>query len=109
MPSKLLTPAEVAELLRCSKKTLTQYVRTGALAYIRVGAGAVRPRRMFTEEDVQSFIDRQAQREAPPQSSIGPKGRRSKGTVSSARVYTFTALRDAGVGATLTNSRDRKT
>lgn len=109
MPSKLLTPAEVAELLRCSKKTLTQYVRAGALAYIRVGAGAVRPRRMFTEEDVQSFIDRQAQRETPPNPSTSHKGRRSKATLSNAKVYAFSAIPRPGAAATLTNSRGRKT
>lgn len=61
----LLTPAEVAARLRCSRKTLDAHVRAGAIRYINIGHGKKRPKRMFTEVDVEDFITRQTRRDVP--------------------------------------------
>lgn len=61
----LLTPAEVAARLRCSRKTLSAHVRAGDIRYIIVGHGKKRPRHMFTEADVEEFITRQTRRDVP--------------------------------------------
>lgn len=61
----LPTPAEVAARLRCSRKTLDAHVRAGDIRYIIIGHGKKRPRRMFTDADVNEFLDRQARRDVP--------------------------------------------
>ena len=48
---RLLTAAEVAEILRCSAKT----VRRLPIVSVPVGTGR-RPRRMYRPEDVQAWI-----------------------------------------------------
>lgn len=61
----LLTPAEVAARLRCSRKTLDAHVHAGDIRYVSIGHGKKRPRRMFTQADVEDFITRQTRRDVP--------------------------------------------
>jgi excisionase family DNA binding protein len=89
----LLTPVEVASLLRCSRKTLAAHVRTGALKYVNIGCGTKRPRRMFAEADVEEFIERQTHRDVPCQSTVR-KVRRIATTTSGSEVIGFMALRE---------------
>ena len=98
VPSALRTPAEAAARLRVSRKTLTEHVRSGALRYVIIGCGSKRPRKMFTDADIEEFIERQTRRDVPCP-SIAPRARRSTTTTSSGRVIAFTALRNARTDA----------
>jgi hypothetical protein len=73
--TSLHTPNEAAARLRCSRKTLNAHVRSGALRYVLIGRGTKRPRRMFTDADLDEFIERQ-RRMAVPCPSIAQKARR---------------------------------
>jgi hypothetical protein len=55
-PDGLRTSAEAARKLRCSVRTLTGHVTAGALGYVLIGHGRKRPRRMFTDSDLEQFI-----------------------------------------------------
>src|SRR5262245_46941191 len=94
----LRTPAEVAARLRCSRKTLNEHVRMGALRYIIIGCGSKRPRRMFTDADVDQFIERQSRRDVPCQFT-DRRARRSTTSTSGSAVIAFTALRNARTDA----------
>jgi excisionase family DNA binding protein len=52
----LLTPAEAANLLGISVRTLRAHVRSGELAFINVGRGQVRKHIAFTRQDLEDFI-----------------------------------------------------
>ena len=60
--TKLLTLAEVAEILNCSTKLVKNLIRDGMLPCIRLGRepkGKIDARQyMVQESDVQAFIDR---------------------------------------------------
>lgn len=92
MMKALLTPAEVAAKLRCSKKTLAAHVRAGSIRYIIIGHGTKRPRRAFTEVDVEEFIERQTRRDLPVQGIIPT--RRSTASARAGEVLGFMALRE---------------
>src|SRR5580700_8013942 len=96
--TNLRTPAEVASRLRCSQKMLNVHVRGGAIRFVIIGSGSKRPRRMFTDGDVEEFIERQTRRNAPCQ-SIDRKVRRSITSTSGGEVLAFTALRSARIDA----------
>ena len=59
----LRTPKEAAERLQTSVEQLTGFVRDGELKYVNLGRGKKRPRRMFTDEDLDEFIERRKRRE----------------------------------------------
>jgi excisionase family DNA binding protein len=90
----LRTEREAAEALRCSPKTLRAHIRSGALRYVQTGHGAKRLRRMFTDDDLKDFIDRQTRRDIPCPST-SPKARLTGTSTSSGEVIGFTALRSA--------------
>jgi hypothetical protein len=94
----LHTPAEIAARLRMSRKTLAEHVRSGALRYVSVGHGTKRPRKMFTDADVDEFIERQTRREVPCPST-NRKARRSTTSTFSGEVLAFTALRNERIAA----------
>lgn len=56
MSGELLTSAEVAELLRVSRSTVTRYARLGQLPVIRLPSGYLR----FRREDIERLL-RQAE------------------------------------------------
>lgn len=58
MSSELITSAEVAELLRISRSTVTRYARLGQLPAIRLPSGYLR----FRREDIERLL-RQADAE----------------------------------------------
>src|SRR5262245_28942520 len=96
--SDLKTPRETATRLRCSVKTLAMHVRSGALRYVIIGHGTKRPRRMFTEADINEFIECQTRREVP-YPYTNRKARRSTTSTSNGDVVAFTALRSKRTGA----------
>ena len=86
---RLLTPKEAASRLSITIDQLCALVHDGEIAYIIVGRSSIRPRRRYTEADLQDFIERSRHREArqSPRSS----GRRSR----PCEVTSFSDLRDA--------------
>ena len=78
----LRTPREVAERLRCSLRTLSDHVKAGHIKYIIVGHGKKRPRKMFTDADVEDFIERQTRRDVPVTYEPPLRGRRGKGSAN---------------------------
>lgn len=89
----LRTPLEVAQRLRCSRRTLDEHVRSGALRYISIGHGKKRQRKMFTDADVDEFIERQTRRDVPFVPEVRTRVRRSKGSTSISDGIDFLALR----------------
>src|SRR5262249_21815265 len=93
-PDGLLTKGEAAAKLGCSTKTLDGHVAAGALRYVTIGHGTKRPRRMFTDVDLDTFIANQTRKDAPcPPSRT--RVRRSGDTTSRSEVIAFTARRNA--------------
>jgi len=60
---RLLTPREVAEILRVKPQQLLELCRAGELSYIDVGGGRKKIRRMFERQDVEKFITRRRRTE----------------------------------------------
>jgi hypothetical protein len=89
-PGGLRTKAEAAAKLRCSGKTLNGHIASGALRYVAIGHGSKRPRRMFTDADLDGFIANQTRKEAPCPSTA-TRARHSGNTISSGEVIAFTA------------------
>ena len=89
-PDGLLTASEAAAKLRCSIKTLNGHVDAGDLKYVIIGHGTKRPRKMFTDPDLDQFIAAQT-REAPPCPSTAPRARVTGTSTSGTKVIAFTA------------------
>ena len=89
----LLTPKEAAARLAITVDQLHQLVSDGEIAYIAVGRGQKRPRRRFTDADLEAFIERRRRRDVflPP----SPKTRRITTSTSGSEVVGFAALRAA--------------
>ncbi|WP_395708546.1 helix-turn-helix domain-containing protein [Reyranella sp.] len=98
--TELRTPDETAARLRCSRKTLSSYVRDGKLRYVIMGSGTKRPRKMFTDPDIDDFIERQTRRDVPCPST-SPRNRRTTSTISSGEIVAFSALRNARIAEKL--------
>ena len=97
----LLMPTEAAARLRCSLKTLREYVRSGELRYVRSGAGLKRPGRRFTDADIDEFIARRVERETPVCPSISRRAHRITTTTFNGAANGFMALRNARIAAKL--------
>jgi hypothetical protein len=90
LPDGLRTPAEAARKLRCSVKTLNAHVAAGDVGYVIIGSGKKRPRRMFTDADLDAFITNQTRKDVPCPSTRA-RARRSGNLISSGEVIAFTA------------------
>jgi hypothetical protein len=89
-PHGLRTPAEAAARLGCSVKTLNGHIASGALRYVITGHGEKRPRKMFTDADLDAFIEAQTRKDSPcPSTAI--RARHSGSSISSGAVIAFTA------------------
>jgi len=55
--SVLLTPAEVAEILRVKQTTVLQWARIGIITSVRFGHGGRNDPVRFRRRDIQRFID----------------------------------------------------
>jgi hypothetical protein len=94
LPDGLRTPTEAARKLHCSIKTLDGYVASGALRYVNVGHGKKRPRRMFTDPDLNEFIANRTRKDSPCPSSR-THAHRSGASTSRSEVIAFSARRNA--------------
>lgn len=63
---KLLTTAEVAEILAISNKSVLDLVHAGELPFIPIGTGSIRPRMRFERRDIDDFIKRRKTRRMSP-------------------------------------------
>jgi len=61
----VLSPAEAADLLGISLRTLRTHVRAGNVACVRLGFGERRPRRGYLPDDLVAFIARLRRIECP--------------------------------------------
>jgi hypothetical protein len=96
LPNVLRTAAEAARKLHCSIKTLNGYVASGALRYVIIGHGTKRPRRMFTDADLDDLIANQTRKDVPCPSTSPKTAARHTGTsTSKCEVIGFTARRNA--------------
>jgi hypothetical protein len=94
VPSGLKTRSEAAAKLGCSEKTLDGHVEAGTLRYVAIGHGTKRQRKMFTDADLDAFIEAQTRKDVPCPSIASP-ARRSGISISSAEVIGFSARRSA--------------
>jgi predicted site-specific integrase-resolvase len=65
MTTNLRSAKSAAERLGVSVKSLNGYVRDGELRYILVGSGKKKPRRRFTDPDLDDLIESRARRDEP--------------------------------------------
>ncbi|WP_407120969.1 helix-turn-helix domain-containing protein [Bradyrhizobium sp. STM 3561] len=91
--NRLLTGKEAAARLGITADQLAALVHDGEISFINMGRGSKRPRRRYTEADLDDLIERRRRREACPSGS--PKTRPSIDTTSGLGVIGFTALRNA--------------
>src|SRR5262249_5124203 len=91
-PDGLKTAAQAASKLNCSIKTLNGHVAAGDLRYVIIGKGTKRPRRMFTDPDINEFIANQTRKDVPCPSTR-TRARRTGNSISSSQVIDFTAPR----------------
>ncbi|TGN80511.1 DNA-binding protein [Bradyrhizobium yuanmingense] len=91
--SRLLTPEQAASRLNITEDHLRDLVNEGTIGYINVGLGKKRPRRRFTEADLNDFIERRRGRETPCQ-SIKTHGRPTTHSISSTPAIGFMAARN---------------
>src|SRR5262245_54416926 len=97
-PDGLRTPAEAASKLGCSIKTLNGHIVSGALGYVIIGHGKKRPRKMFTDGDLNAFIINQTRKDVPCPSTAS-RARRSSTSSSGSEVIAFTAAPKPRPGA----------
>jgi len=99
-PDGLKTVAQAAAKLGCSIKTLNGHVASGALKYVAIGHGTKRPRRRFTDADLNEFIANQTRKDVPcPSTRTETAARRISTSTSKCEVIGFTARRNARRGA----------
>jgi hypothetical protein len=91
-PDGLKTAAQATAKLGCSAKTLNGHVASGALRYVIIGHGTKRPRKMFTDSDLEAFIQAQTRKD-PPCRSIATRARHTGNLISAGEVIDFTAPR----------------
>jgi hypothetical protein len=97
-PNGLRTAREAAAKLGCSIKTLNAHIREGALRYVVIGRGMKRPRRMFTDADLDAFIEAQTRKDSPCPSDA-THGRHSGNTTSKSEVIAFSEAQRRRPGA----------
>jgi hypothetical protein len=98
VPGGLLTAAQAAVKLNCSVKTLNGHVKACELKYVIIGRGTKRPRKMFTDADLDQFIANQT-REALPCPSPASRARHTGISTSKCEVIDFAGPRKPPTGA----------
>ena len=93
-PDGLKTAAEAAAKLRCSIKTFNGHVESGALRYVAIGHGMKRQRKLFTDADINEFIENQKRKDVPCLSAV-TRARRSGSTTFKSEVVAFSDRRSA--------------
>ncbi len=99
-PDGLRTPAEAAAKLGCSIKTLNSHIKAGGLKYVIIGHGTKRPRKMFTDADLNQFIADQTCKAVPcPSIRTETADRRTGTSTSRLKVIGFMDRRNARLAA----------
>src|SRR4051812_4197168 len=88
----LLTMRDAGRVLGVCEKTVRGYVDAGELAYIDLGRGLRRKRRMIHPDDLAAFIERQRRTDAPCRST-SPANRRSTTSISNTKVVVLPVRR----------------
>jgi excisionase family DNA binding protein len=91
----LLSPKQVGERLQVSPDQVKAFVRDGELRYVNTGRGRKRPRMMFTEADLEEFVERRKRKEVPLCPSTSARTARRSPMTSSGAVVGFRAILDA--------------
>ena len=102
MTAKLLSSAEAAEQLGICTRTLARHVALGEIAYIPMGTGLQKPRRMFHPDDLTAFVEDRRKRECPP---TDQRAGRTISTISRSKVIDFTVPLAARTSEKQTHSR----
>jgi len=92
-PDGLKTAAQATAKLNCSIKTLNAHVAAGDLRYVIIGKGTKRPRKMFTDTDLDDFIANQTRKDSPACRSIASRARHTGTSTSSGEVVAFSGVR----------------
>ena len=94
-PDGLKTTAQAAAKLGCSIKTLNAHVAAGDLRYVTIGKGTKRPRKMFTDADLNEFITNQTRKDVPcPSTRTETAARRTSISISKSKVIGFMEARN---------------
>ena len=94
-PDGLRTPDEAARKLGCSVKTVNAHVAAGDLRYVIIGKGTKRPRKMFTDADLNEFIANQTRKDVPcPSTRTETAARRTGTSTSKSKVIGFMEARN---------------
>ena len=88
VPDGHMTMAEAAAKLGCSIKTLNGHIESGVVRYVIIGHGSKRPRKMFTDSDLNAFIAAQTRKDAPCPSTAS-RARRTGTSISKCRGHRF--------------------
>jgi len=91
-PGGLKTQAQAALKLNCSIKTLKAHVEAGELKYVTIGHGKKRPRKMFTDADLDEFVAVQTRKDVSACPSDVTHVLRSINTTSKSNVTAFSDL-----------------
>jgi Helix-turn-helix domain len=97
-PDGLRTAAEAAARLGCSIKTLNGHVDAGDLHYVIIGQGKKRPRRMFTDSDLDAFIASRTRKDSPCPLPTS-RARHTGTSISKCEVIDFAGPRKPPTGA----------
>src|SRR5262245_41624015 len=89
-PDGLKTAAQAAAKLNISTKTLNGHVANGDLKYVVIGHGSKRQRKMFTDPDINEFIQAQTRKDELCPSDV-TRAPRSGSTISKSEVVAFSA------------------
>jgi hypothetical protein len=88
-----LTPQETALRLNITTDQLAAFTADGEISYINVGRGKKRPRRRYTEQDIQEFLERRRRREVCLSTATSVP--RTTSSISRSTVIGFMAQRNA--------------
>jgi hypothetical protein len=97
VPGGLKTAAQAAAKLNGSIKTLNGHVKAGELKYVIIGRGTQRPRKLFTDADLDTFIANQTREDSPCPSSR-TRARPTGASTSKSEVIAFTDRLNARPG-----------
>jgi excisionase family DNA binding protein len=95
----LKTPAQAAQRLGVSIRTLRGLVSSGAVRYVAIGRGRQREKMMFTDADLDDLVASRTRQKARECLSTSPKVRRSITSTSNGKVLAFTARRNGRTDA----------
>ena len=93
----LMTMEEAAAYLHIAPRTLRDHIARGEIRYVAVGGGRGRPRKLFTEDDIQDFVRRQSRMQPCP--STAGRAPRSTATTSKSTVLAFPAQQARPISA----------